>query len=599
MNWTQRTGVVSLVLSALLAGATWGTQVNHAVNPVPIAELGLTPEAAQATREAVAGMQPLQVVGADSDADNRAKRIMLTAALKDAAGGNWPFHGPQEIGDCASFGAARAIEIDEAVQIKAGAEIEWRPVDRPWLYSGGRTQNGRVQLSGDGSVPSWIVEHTESRGVLWADTPGLDPYNGRRAKQWGSKPPPSEWADDAEPYKVAGAAAIKSAQEACNALAAGYPLTFGSMNFGTNSIKLVEGRNVARDTTAWPHAQACVGYDGTTKAYGSKGLFRIDNSWGPEAHNPKSTLPEDAPGGYYVTWQDFDSICREGMCFAISGTQGFPKRDLNWDVFNAVGAAAPAQPEGGMIMFEIDPTIGYLAAAALLIAGVVLLVLGRAVKNFHRGGLRIAAFTLATLIITSADAQDALSFGAFADNEKSTSTTSRDSNNPLSFAVFSGPQSTDSVLSFAAFRQADCNCIAGDKCRCGADCDCKAKHSTAAEARQGELWMFSPKYCLTACPAAKRNVGSGDARTRIIVKEHEAHFTPRDRNGKEAGYPCFFDPVRLKQWSGVPKDMSDLRRQFGDEPPLRPAFPAQPPLQAFQAPANCINCAPTYRRWRW
>ena len=326
--------------------AHFGVRVQH---------FGLPPEAVQQTQEFVASLPAIQVVGADSDEENQSKRVVLDSLLLKANGGTWPWHGPQETGDCASQTFGIAIELDEAVQIDEGADITFRPVYRPWLYSGGRTRNGKVSMSGQGSIPAWIADFVETKGVLWADEPNVPPYSGSTADAWGRKPPPAAFEATASQYTVNNIAAVRNAQDVCNAIVAGYPVAFGSMNFGTNSIKIVGGRNVARDTTNWPHAQCCSGYDGTMPG---QRLFRIVNSWNPWP-SVKSQMPGDHPGGYYVTWETMDSICREGMAFAVSGTQGFKQREFVPD-FSVIGAAGPpadqVQPAQETIaMFPLDP----------------------------------------------------------------------------------------------------------------------------------------------------------------------------------------------------------------------------------------------------
>lgn len=480
MNWRHRLGIACLVIGSLIGGATWGTAINHAKSPVQISKLGLTPEGAEETRQFVAGLPSLQIVGADSDADNRSKRVVLTGALYAANGNQWPWHGPQQTGDCASFAAARAIEIDQAVQLQNGAEIQWRPVDRPWLYCGGRFRDGRIKMRGEGAVPAWIKDHVETRGVLWSDEQGLEPYSAQRANRWGSMPPIPEWVEKAAPYKVKHAFAVGSAQEVCNALNAGYPVMFGSMKWGINNrdtkgIVLVEGRNVARDGADWPHAECFVGYDGTTNRYGAKGLWRIDNSWGPEAHEPKSIMPEDAPGGYYAVEADVESICHEKMCFAISETEATPKRDLNFDVFKAVGAAAPPN-QGDWIMFEIDPITGYGICVVLMAIGLVLLVLGNVRRQIGLAiGLAVAMFPAVT---NAADLDFTVLTAKSTVTAIDSMTTDSASECPLNFACLSiAPTDPDDCpLKFHMLTaRPACNCTEDGICTCGPDCACVGK----------------------------------------------------------------------------------------------------------------------------
>lgn len=87
----------------------------------------------------------------------------------------------------------------------------------------------------------------------------------------------------------------------------------------------------------------------------------------------------------------------------------------------------------------------------------------------------------------------------------------------------------------------------------------EAKPSASLKIPSGELWMFSPPWCAFCGPTATR-LGTGDQETRLVVKKHDAHFVPT------GGYPCFYDPVQRKQWSGHPKDMAELRRSFGIQP---------------------------------
>lgn len=381
------------------------------VRPAAV-HFGLPPEAVAATQEFVASLPSLEVVGADSDADNQRKRVVLDGLLLRANGGAWPWHGPQEAGDCAAQSFGLAVELDQAVQINAGEPISFEPVNRQWLYAGGRWQNGRQLIKGDGSIPSLIKQFIETEGVVFQSMPGAPKYSGASAKAWGNRPPPIDQFPAAKNHRVTDARAIRSARECCNAVNAGYPVAFGSMRWGTDSIQLVHGRNVARDTTDWPHAQVVTGYDGTLP--NGQRLFRIVNSWGPNMHKPHSAMPGDRPGGYYVTWETMDAICREGMAFAVSGTQGFRQRQFDLD-FSVIGAAGPPPPAEGDAMWTSGSELFYgllACGASLMLAGAgVLFTRGKSVPL--RG---LAAGWLLMSLIGSADATEiaALDFSALA-----------------------------------------------------------------------------------------------------------------------------------------------------------------------------------------
>ncbi|MEM4359828.1 MAG: hypothetical protein QXT45_04810 [Candidatus Bilamarchaeaceae archaeon] len=298
----------------------------HSYPPLPLDQLGLTPEVAERTREFVASLPTTNIVGGDSDEENAKKRVNLESALFAVCGGSWPFHGPQQTGDCAAFSAAYAIELDLAVQILNLEEVEWRPVFRPAVYAQGRFRGKRRIISGQGSDPGLIADNIGEQGVLWADYEDVPPYSGSVSDLWGNRGIPETFLDRMREFTVEGIQACRTAQDVCNQVVSGHPVFFGSMRWGTTSIKLLpSGHNLARDTTNWAHAQVVTGYDGTVPGLR---LFRVMNSWGPNAHTPLSKVPGDRPGGYYITWEIMQSICDEGMTFAVSGTKGFRRRDV-------------------------------------------------------------------------------------------------------------------------------------------------------------------------------------------------------------------------------------------------------------------------------
>lgn len=384
---------------ALVAGLTCAPPP-AAVAPVPIARLGLPPEAVEPFREFVASLPRLSVVGAAADADNQRRRIVLDSHLLRVGGGKWPFHGPQKTGDCAAFCIAGGIETDIAVQSETDPAIVWRPVDRCAIYGGGRVTIGRNAIRGEGLVPAWGLQWVDRFGILWADADGVPPYSGTRSDEWGRNGVPAPLVEAAKPHAGLTYARCDSAADVCNAIASGHPVPFGSMRFGTSQIKLTEGRNVAIDNEDWPHAQLVSGYDGTL-ASGQR-LFRVVNSWGPNAHAPRSEMPGDHPGGYYVTWETMDGITREGMTFALSGSNGFRQREFVPD-FSVIGAAAPpaALQEKSAMLPPAASLPLFVLGGLLLAAAVNVLLVGNARRR--AAGLAALVALLAANVTTAQD----------------------------------------------------------------------------------------------------------------------------------------------------------------------------------------------------
>ena len=393
-------------LSLAFAGVgTFGIILSHEP-PIARAELGLTEEGAAALQQLVGGLSGTDIVNGNTDEENRTQRVMLDQFLYEAAGNRWPFHGPQETGDCNAFATALCVEIDTAKQWKLDPNKEWHPVDRPANYALGRFDDGELKIRGQGSFPSLSAANMMTEGVLFADLKAEDgtpvpPYSGKRSADWGTNGIPEKFRKLMVGHTVEDIQSCKTAQGVCNQIVdAKNPVFFGSMNWGTNKIKLVEGRNVALWTDKWAHAEAFTGYDGTLK--NGQRLFRVAQSWGPNKHTPHSQIPGDRPGFYYVTWETVEAICKEKMVFALAGTKGFERQDIKPDFTIPVSAAGP-QADGdnaqfaaveGEPMFPMDPDwSGLVWSAAGLFA---LLALAAWFVKGNRS--RRAAMTAAVLV---------------------------------------------------------------------------------------------------------------------------------------------------------------------------------------------------------
>lgn len=526
---------------ALIAVSQFGI-AHHVVAPVPIQNLGLPPEAVAPFREFVASLPPLQIVGAASDQDNQRQRVVLDSHLLRVGGGTWPWHGPQQTGDCAAQAIAGAIEIDTAVQSEIDRRLMWRAVNRGAIYGGGRVTIGKGAIRGDGLVPSWGLQYVDEFGILWQDEPGVPPYSGAQMNDWGRNGVPTKFLALMKPFAGLQYARCSSAQDVCNAINAGHPVPFGSMQWGTDLIKLIEGRNVAFDTTNWPHAQIVTGYDGTLK--NGQRLFRVLNSWGPNAHTPQSQMPGDHPGAYYITWETMDQICREGMTFALSGSNGFRKRRFVPD-FSVIGAADPdpVVREEIPAMFPLPPSF-QLPGTVL---GGVLLLLALVWWLFRGNGLRrvgavalLAAVSLPRMAAAQAPNFEALTRAA----------------QPMTVAA-TGKRPIPRFEGLTAAAKLPPPPTATSVCMCGCGktgCAC-LQRSTPAKAVKAEVTLWTYPGC-GPCQTLKATLAKIDALQVHEVSEAGPVFTYEK-------YPVLTMPGKVdlvgtqsaetvKRWAGVP-----------------------------------------------
>ncbi len=334
-RWTKSS--FTIAVSALATIATLFTinftlQINSKTQTktTPLAERygWAGPEAVKEAAPIVARMKSFLIKGAAAGEDNSKKNVRLWDSSVAVLGKHIPNY-PQEIGDCVSFGMKNAVNYLLCVQMATGPPgLEYHEAYPPWIYGGSRITIGNGRLGrGDGSVGAWAADFVQKYGVLRADLDGVPPYSGTIARQWGGgKGPPKDLFPKAADFKVHTVSQVRNADEARDALCNGYPVTIAS-NWGTRTITVVDGRQVAKHNDNWPHQMCLIAYDGKT---GSEPYYYIINSWGPDAHPaPKQGEP---PGGFWVRKSDVDYITKQGDSFAISNFEGFPKRDLDFSV---------------------------------------------------------------------------------------------------------------------------------------------------------------------------------------------------------------------------------------------------------------------------
>jgi hypothetical protein len=257
------------------------------------------------------------------DEDNSGKNVRLWLPVKAANGGKHLPNVAQQTGDCVSFGLANAIAYRIALHDSTIVD----PFE-PYFYGLARVTIGKNSppCRSAGAMPSYAIEGFKRHGLLLTSEAGVA-YSGRLADQWGCQGPPRDALDKARPRIGGDAYPIRSAAEARDAICNGYPLTVAS-DFGTRTIRIKDGRQVARWDDSWPHQMCSIGYDGEP----STDYFYILNSWGANAH--PAPQQDEPPGGFWVDFNTFDRICRAGEVWAVNVVNGFEKTDLDWSVWD-------------------------------------------------------------------------------------------------------------------------------------------------------------------------------------------------------------------------------------------------------------------------
>ncbi|MGC1272344.1 MAG: hypothetical protein WBC44_01455 [Planctomycetaceae bacterium] len=256
--------------------------------------------------------------------DNRQQNVRLYKAIEQVSGTALP-NIPQETGDCVSWGYRRAVVTLLAVSIATGtSNSSFQDVFPPYIYGHSRVEVGGGRLNGAGSLGAWAQETVKAGVLPW--TADLR-YSGRLADQWGDDGPPDGAVDTASEFQVRTTALARSAQDVCDAICNGYAVPICSQ-FGSRSFDKRDGKQVARGDDSWAHCMCVDAYDGSAwpRAY-----FHIMNSWGEDAH-PAPLDPDEPPGGFWVTWDQMEEIARAGDSFVLSDFDGFPAREIDFDI---------------------------------------------------------------------------------------------------------------------------------------------------------------------------------------------------------------------------------------------------------------------------
>jgi hypothetical protein len=234
---------------------------------------------------------------------------------------DYPPYGPQEIGDCVSFGHGHANDLLQCISwIMANGERGSPPTandiqetDTEDLYAMMREAGGMLGR-GDGGVGAFAVKAMCEMGMVSRRQLGSDRvYSGERARAWGRTGAPDSVKQLASKYKLGSAVAVTTWDELVAALHNGCPVTICTGR-GFNLER--DGQGFCRMQGNWGHCMFIAGV-----RFDRAGACIIQ-SWGPNQPSGPTSLDQPA----YSFWADrraIEAILSEGDSYAISKSPNF------------------------------------------------------------------------------------------------------------------------------------------------------------------------------------------------------------------------------------------------------------------------------------
>jgi hypothetical protein len=261
------------------------------------------------------------------------KSIDLTQAMTKVFGKILDPWAQLDVGACVGFGWALVAQVLLCVQIAKGARAKLsHQVCPEAIYGGSRVEIGGGRIGGDGSVGSWAADWVSKYGIILYQKYGnLDltgGYSTQRARQWGSRGVPDEIEDDAKLHAIKTVTQVKSANEAADLIANGYPVSVCS----NRGFKMKLNSDGTCDPSGtWNH---CMAFPGVGKLKGET-VFKDVNSWDKYLQEMDVTMDDGNVwhlngGEFLVRAEVVDSMLRQGDSFAVGHAMDFETQELNW-----------------------------------------------------------------------------------------------------------------------------------------------------------------------------------------------------------------------------------------------------------------------------
>ena len=232
-----------------------------------------------------------------------------------------------QVGSCVAFGVARAIEYSICAEIVNGQNEEFAKLVEEIIYGGSRVEIGGGRLGyGDGSIGAWAASFVKRFGILDRRVHGkydFTKYNEARCKEYGRLGVPNDIEPEVKKHPVKETVLVTNTDQAMKALYQGWGIAVCS---GQGFTMRRDSNGICRASGSWAHCMCLCGW--TT--IDGKIYFRIDNSWGANAHTGPTGPGEPGPEGFYAAANVVDNMLAEKDSFAFSAVEGFPLRKIRW-----------------------------------------------------------------------------------------------------------------------------------------------------------------------------------------------------------------------------------------------------------------------------
>ncbi len=247
--------------------------------------------------------------------------------MRKAIGTDAP-KGPQQIGDCVSWGWSNLVNYVQGLQIALALQSgtpaqEYQEICTEATYGFSRVEVGGQRGSmSDGSVGAWAAEAAKNYGYLsrkYIESKGLPgQYDPKRAKKWGAEGVPDELEPEARLRLIKSVALVTTFAEAATFIQNGYPVAVCS-NQGFTMTRDSQGFCRAQGT--WNHCMLFMAV-----RWDRPGLC-CSQSWG--ANTPDGPLVLEQPdNSFWVDATTADRMLSQRDSFAGGPFDGYPSQDF-------------------------------------------------------------------------------------------------------------------------------------------------------------------------------------------------------------------------------------------------------------------------------